>query len=148
MSKYKKYLIPAYILLLVFSFFYVRSVLNNESIKVMEKEKIEENVFEIKPAVTYLNIEGGESYRVRLTNANSVYDILEYLRDENKLYFEKTSYTYGTELDIVNTLPPNGYLWKVYYGDKDITYAIEELKIKDKDVYTIKLVPIHTSELQ
>jgi len=138
-KKLKNYLIFTYIALLIGGYFYVSNILNHT--EVIEVDKDEEKVEEVKPLVVYLNVEGDKTYRSRLSTEDTVNDLFEALRDNKELFFEKTRYTYGNELDEVgHTKTPDEYKWKVFLNDEDITYQMDKLRLKDETTYTLRLV--------
>lgn len=137
--KYKPYLIILYILTLIFGYFYVSNVLTTTQIKEYKEEKKE--VDEVKPAVVYLNFNNEKTFRLRLQNTESVADFLDKLRDDDLLFFERTLYTYGTELvNVDNRKIDEGYKWKVFLDGSDITYSIHDINLKDDFVYDLLLV--------
>lgn len=135
----KKALIWTYILFLFFGFFYVRNVLKTKSIKEVKKEV--KKVEEVHPAKVSLIVSGSKPLTGNLQSVDTLGDFLNYLRDENLLYFERTMYTYGTEInDINHVTTPEGYEWKMYLNQKDITFDIDNHKLLDGDIYELKLV--------
>ena len=134
--KTKKRLIIGYVGFLVISAIYVRSVLKNDQIEVEEREKEGKSV-EIKPAKVFLQVKSGtkpQTYETSLMNVDTVLDLIE------DLAYEKTQYSYGTELDNINNQPtPEGYDWKVYYEGKDITYEIADWNLEDEKTYELVL---------
>lgn len=138
MQKIKKILIPLYILFLIGSFFYVRSVVKEKSVDVDQKE--EEKVVEVKPVTVFLKYDG-ITQKMKMKNVETVLDLLETLRDDGKIIFEKTLYTYGIELDHFNrVVAPEGYHWRVFYKDQDITDSMGNVNLEDNSTYEVKLV--------
>ena len=140
----RKFLTPAYIILLLLGFFFIRSTLNETEIPISERDKKEKtsNTFEVKPVKVYLM-----GYSARMKNVDSVIDFLEHLREYEGFYFEKTEYTYGMEIDHVNGRPaPPEYKWRIFDGKSDITHESGDIRLIDETTYEIKL--IHTSMLQ
>jgi hypothetical protein len=140
--------------LLVGGFFFVRSALNDDEVKVLEKQK-DERGFDEKPAVVYLIIEntssGPTNIRKRMKNTNSALELVEASREEDGLMFEKIAYTYGTELDNINGIKsPEGYRWSVYKvvegseTEEDITFEIGNEKLSDETTYIIRLTKIES----
>ena len=141
MKKLKKYLPLIYIAFLGISFLYIRSVLKTDIIDVIEES--EETSFEIKPAKVNLFIQSNnfnKTYSVRLENRDSVYDMLDYLRNEEELYFEIVDYTYGTEIeDVLKTTASEGQKWRLYQENEDITSEIKDTLLDDGTNYYLKL---------
>ncbi|MFC1700425.1 hypothetical protein ACFLZ4_02155 [Patescibacteria group bacterium] len=137
MEKYKKYFPYIYVVFLISSFFYVKSVLKEGDLRDYDDE-VEKAQKEHPVDVTL--VVSGISYSVRLESGDTVLDLLEDLRGDDKFYYEKTDYTYGTELDTVDGVKPSsGYKWKVFKGEEDITYTIGDVYLTDKATYTIRL---------
>ncbi len=142
MEKFKKILPIIYVLTLVLGGLYINSVLKEGNLTVGTKSKQTQE--EAHPAVAYLDVEDGKSvvtYRVRMETINTVNDLLLQLHDKNGFMFEKISYTSGTVIDLVNgKTAPQGYAWKLFIGDKDITGNIENTDLIDEQHYTLKLL--------
>ena len=137
MEKAKKYFPYVYIIFLVFSFFYVRSVMKEGDLRDYD-ETVDKAIKEV--AVDVILVVGNESYSVKLESRDTVLDLLEDLRGDDKFHYEKTDYTYGTELDSVNGVKPSpGYKWKVFRGNEDITHTIGDIYLTDDTTYTIRL---------
>ena len=137
MEKAKKYFPTIYVILLIFSFFYVKSVLKEGDLREYdnEVEKVEK-----EHPVNVTLVVGDRKYLVDLESGDTVLDLLEDLRGDDKFYYEKTDYTYGTELDSVNGVKPTlGYKWKLYKDDEDITYIMGDIFLTDDTTYTIRL---------
>ena len=135
----KKYLIWAYILLLVGGFFYVRNVLSTKTIKELKNEK--KKVEEVHPAKVTLIVQGKDKFTSTLWTNDTVGDFLNRLRDDKSIFFERTKYIYGTEISDVNKIKiTDGSKWKIYYNGKDITFDIDDLKLEDESTYELKLV--------
>jgi len=136
-KKVSNYSILGYILVLVVGFFYVRSVMNSSPVKQVDKEK---EVKEVHPVKVYLNFED-KKLSESLTTGDSVGDFLDTLRDDNLIFFERVRYTYGISLDNVNRMKiPDGYEWRVYSPDGDITFDIDNISLVDNMTYDLRLV--------
>lgn len=129
--------------------FFVRSALNDDEVKVLEKQK-DEKGFDEKPAVVYLQVEnvstGQINIRKRMKNTNTVLEFIESAREEDDLTFEKFAYTYGTELDDVNgVVASEGYRWSVFKVvendtiETEITFEIGSENLTDETTYIIRL---------
>jgi hypothetical protein len=142
MTKLKWYLIAAYTVFLIGSFFYVKQVLAGGSISVdtEEKEKGEKTRF----VDVTLSIESGKqptSVKTKLKNTNSVEDMLYELRKDKIVFYEVTTYTYGTELDMINHVKaPEGYKWRLFQDNKDITHSYSQILLENDEKYVLKLV--------
>jgi len=134
----------AYILFLAFTVVYVKNVLDEDSFKVVETDP-KKPVVKVKEAKVRLLVEtaeGQKQYSAKLTDGDSVQDLLFDLRDNADFYYEVDMYTYGTELvSVFGQSPINGSKWAVFMDDKDITKDISQTKLLDKAVYTIRQVP-------
>ena len=121
---------------------YVRNIITSEELTVETKDK-NKTVDKVKPVKVTLFIIGNSqrrTYEGTLKNTNSFDDLLEDLVKSKTLTYEKTEYTYGTEYDRINgENAPEGYVWKVYVGDEDITYSTKGIKLVDKSTYTLSL---------
>lgn len=141
----KKYFPYIYILLLAVSFLYVRSVINEEIVEVQETDNENEKVEEVKPAVIYIQIYDQSSNllleeRLRMENTDTLDDALEELYDQGKLKFEKNAYIFGDEYyEILDLQSNENYYWAVYENEKEVTYDLNELDLKDEATYKIAL---------
>ncbi len=135
----QKRLIVSYILLLLLGFFYVRSVISEDVVDVDDKkEKVDTR--EVHPAKVFIRINADKVYSTRLETIDTVLDALEELRRRQNFIYEKTAYTYGTELNIIdNQKAPVGYRWNVYDNDKLITFDIHNIYLEDEKTYDIRL---------
>ena len=138
MEKTKKYFPYIYIVFVIFSFFYVRSVLKEGDIRNYDDE-LEKAKKEHPVNVTL--VFGDNNYLVNLKSGDTVLDLLEDLRGDDLFNYEVTGYTYGTELDTVNGVKPTlGHKWKLYNENEDITYTIGDVFLTNNTTYTIKMV--------
>ena len=137
LSKYPKLKTPLlvlgiYILLGLVTF----SIVNEtDQVKVSDKEqRVPDDDAEIHPARTYLIIDDGIStkdYYARLDTTDNFKTVLEYHRENSNLSYELIGYTYGTALDNINGYEaPDGFVWKVYDEEEEITYAINDVKLQ------------------
>ncbi|OGC45992.1 hypothetical protein A2V49_01965 [candidate division WWE3 bacterium RBG_19FT_COMBO_34_6] len=141
---FKKYFPFIYIIFLISSFFYIKHILKIDSISIKDKEITEElKEVEVKPVDVKLIIEVNNLksiYEKRLNNLNTLDDFLEDLVEDKKLYYEKTEYVYGVEYDLINRQKaPDGYIWRIFRNDEEITYKTKDLKLQDKDIFKIIL---------
>ena len=123
---------------------YVKNVLDENSFKAVEKEP-EKKVVKVKEATVRLLVvtaDGQKEYSAKLTDGDSVRDLLFDLRDNADFYYEVDMYTYGTDLvSVFGQSSPNGSKWAVFLDNKDITKDISQTNLQDKAVYTIRQVP-------
>jgi len=141
--KLKKYLIVAYIILLVGGYFYINSILDVNKVSVDQKEE-PKRVLEVKPVKVKLTIEqtgGSKEYSVELQNIDTVLDLLEEVREDQGFIYEKTAYTYGTIIDGIEGIKaPEGYMWRIFENNIDITENVSNESLNDGFFYSIKLV--------
>jgi heme/copper-type cytochrome/quinol oxidase subunit 2 len=131
-----------YLVFLVFAFFYVKSVLKTESLfpKDNAKPKVEKTWIVTPSLVVYTSLET-LTLKSQVKNTESILNFLEYLRNDNKLIFEKIDYTHGTEIDSVfNVKAPVGYMWSVFLNGSNLTNIMSSRRVLDGAVYELKLV--------
>lgn len=138
------------IIFAIFSYFFVKSALEDGEVKVLDQPE-KEKALEIKPVKVTLtvldpNTGGKREYKKRMQNNNSVLELLEKLREEDEFIYEKIAYTYGTEVDNINGIKaPEGYRWEVNYFAENleitsnITFEIDDNYLIDKGKYRLKL---------
>lgn len=135
----------AYIVFLALTIVYVKSVLKEDSFKVVEKEP-KKLAVKIKEAQVKLVVQSKESqkeYTAKLTNGDSVRDFLSQLRKTTDFYYEVDMYTYGTELvSLYGKEADPGNRWAVFFNDEDVTKDISKIKLENKASYIIKQVSI------
>lgn len=139
----------SYLLFILISVMYVKNVLDEDSFKVTEKEPDKKmvKVKEAKVNLVVQTVDGQREYSAKLTDSDSVQDLLSDLRDNTDFYYEADMYTYGTELvSVFGQSPSNGSKWAVFLDDKDITKNISKNKLQNNAVYSIKQVPIQVSD--
>jgi len=126
-------------LFLIAVIFFVKNSISTEEIKTDTSSQKEP--FEISPAIVYLQLPDGTNYRARLENKDTVEYLFDYLRNERGFKYEKVAYTYGTEIDNINSKKaPTGYKWAVYKGDDDITSDIDNERLENETTYVLRLV--------
>ena len=127
----------------LFVFLFIRDVLNNNDITIKKTEKKEKIVEDVKPVKVTLIIQGigsNKVYERRLNNNDTFDDLLEELRDENLVFYEKTEYIYGTEYEqLYGVEIPDESVWKVYAGGEDITFKTNGVLLNDGWVYRLVL---------
>lgn len=135
------------VLVLVYAIFlmslkiYVNHVLSGSSVKLVAKNNEKTTALEVKPVNIVFKTEDKNEYKLRMQNTNTTKDMLDYLRNRGDLFYETTEYTYGTEIDSINhQTTSQGYKWKLFNNEVDITNVINQTKLKDNEVYILKLV--------
>ena len=143
--KLKKLLIPAYVLFLIFSFFYVRSVL--EGVPVSEYDKDKKVVITPKEISVALNVSGPgitETYNLTPNDRDSVADlILKTKETYPEFTYDRTAYSYGYKFEHVsNVRSTENYEWRVYDGENDITKQMDSVTLSDKKTYLLQYTKI------
>ncbi len=141
----KSYLILAYIVFLILSYIYIKSVLKQSLVPVQDTPREEKKVIDVKDVNVTLKVDNDSTlltYRVTLKNTDSLYDMLERLRNKDAFTYEKIAYVYGTELDFINgEKAPDDYKWKLYDGAKDVTFFAADINLVDGSTYSLILIP-------
>ncbi|MFC1755925.1 hypothetical protein ACFLZK_00840 [Patescibacteria group bacterium] len=139
----RKYIPIIYIVLGTIAFFYVRDIVNDETLDVDKSIKDKKVVMDIKPVNVTLSVRGfnqNTNYSLRKENDETFDDFLENLVDYQGFRYEKTEYTYGTVYDNINgEIAPEGYIWKIYANDEDFTLNTSGLKLTDGTIYSLVL---------
>ncbi len=142
----KKTLSIAYVFLLVFIFIFSYRALNTEFVKVVEKEGSPKVEKEQEAKVTAY-IENNKTYEVKLTESNTILDLLEELKKEEDLMFEKILYSYGIDIEHLNYVyPEEDETWAVFANGEDVTYELRDTYLEDHATYEFKITRIE--ELQ
>jgi hypothetical protein len=143
LKKARKYFVPVYILFLIVSFFWVRSVLNSRSLELAERDNSDE-IPRVEMVGVTLTVEHNSesiSYTEKMKNTDSLEDLFKRLRDREDFSYEKTGYIYGTEFEMVNGIElPEGYRWRVFKEGSEEELDKEEHKLENAAVYIIKPV--------
>ncbi len=142
MINFKKIFPIIYAIFLISTFFYVRGIVNEEKIVVVTKkeDKIVEDVKPIKVSLTVRGHNQNSIYNVKMKNVHTFDDLLEELTKQERISYEKTEYIYGTEYDLINhERAPDGYVWKVYADDLELTYDTKGVKLVDGVKYSLIL---------
>jgi len=130
-----------YICFLTIIFLYVRSVLKVDQISIIQKES-DKNAFEVHPAKVFLTVEYNgnmKTYSLSMKNEDSIFDLLNQLREKDDLYFEITQYTHGLKIEQVYNIKTSEIKeWKLYYKDQDITNNIKDTLIEDGGKYYLR----------
>lgn len=145
-ARFKNFLIPAYILLIIFSFFYVKSVLK-EGASVIDEKKDREHVEFPKQAKVNLTVQGpgiNASYRETMGTNNTVFQMIERVRADNSTFrLEQNAYVDRKEFASINGIEAtDSKVWKVYLEDKDITYDIEKEFLVQSGNYYLRYVDV------
>jgi hypothetical protein len=141
--KLRKILIFSYILSLFFGTIYVYKIVNSDSLEVKEKSEKKDVVY-YKPVRFTLKISSSrqkEEFNLRMENSNTILGVIDELRKDEKLTYEKTAYRYGTDLvQINNELAPEGFDWRIFANGQDVTYDISKIRIESDGIYELRLV--------
>ncbi len=139
----KQLYLPIYLGILLIFTLIVKVTLATDEVKVMEAPE-EEKVQKIEKVKVTIKV-NSDTYEVEQKSNDSVMDAINELREDEiiQFVFEKTEYTYGTVIDDVNGIKlANGYVWRVFNGDKDITQMLNSTYLQDGQIYTIDQVKI------
>lgn len=131
LKKHYRIAIVVVFALLYFAFFSIANdVIEEDAEKI--KEASEEELVEVKPADILVTIDNGTTtitYDIRMENQNSLWDVLEELREEYGLTYEILFTTGFTQISEINeTETSEGYVWNVYD---------EQTKIEDFTHYNL-----------
>jgi len=139
MNKLNKLLLPLYILFLIFSYFYVKSVI--KGIPVSVEDKIDEKSVEVKRVDVTLTVKTPtftKTYKQESKTNKTVSDLLLQVRENNTDFtFDRTAYSYGSQLDHVNNIKATDTMsWKIF-GDNDITSKMDSIELVDGKSYLL-----------
>jgi len=150
-SKVKKYFAITYVIFLIVGFFFIRDVIFNHEVPVSKKESKKTEV-EVKFVSNKIIVQSENgvllstyttSKKNKRKNTDTLLDLLNYLREEEGLFYEKTAYVYGMALENVNNVSiPSHFIWKVFHNDKDITFDIHNIHLQNNAEYIIKPVEV------
>ena len=142
MSKTSKILTALYIILITLSFFYIKSVMKKEDVEEESNtEKSMEDTFKLNAVLNYFDGRDTKQFKETMENTDTVMSFLEELRTHKTLIFEKTDYTYGTEIDSVNNVvPPKGYKWAILQNGEDITNIIGKVRVQKNAELDLKMI--------
>jgi hypothetical protein len=137
--KAKTILIITYVLFMICGAFYISFISKFTSIYEVNENKTQ--AIKSKPARVTLIVNNLTTYTLTLDTEDSVAYLLDQLRKDTPFDFEKTRYTYGTEIDNINgQKAPDGYKWKILRNGLDITFTINNTKLIDQATYDLTLV--------
>jgi len=142
MSKTSKILTILYIVFAVSSFFYIKSVMKKEDVEeeAYSKESVEE-FYKVNAVLNYPNGTDVKKFKEVMENTDTVMSFLEELRTHKALIFEKTDYTYGTDIESVNNIiPPEGYKWAILRDGEDVTNIIGKIRVQKDVELELKMV--------
>jgi hypothetical protein len=147
-QSFKKQLTFAYIFLLIFSVVFVKYALKQDYVAVNEKDSTKKDTTETRNVDVSLEVFEDldssvptSSYRVKMSNLNTVGDLIHKLRSDELISYEITSYIDGFELNHVNRIFPNpGEKWAVFYNGEDITSKIDSIDLKNDEIYSLRLI--------
>ena len=147
MQKLNKLYVPLYVFFLIFSFFYVKSVLKGVSVYTADKTGEDNadikniNVTLTVKTPTYTKTYGQESKSV-----DSVSDLLLKVKENNPDFtFDRTAYSYGSEFDHINNIRATETMrWIMLDGAMDITLKMDDTTLVDGKNYTL----VYQNDLQ
>ena len=140
MQKLNKLLVPLYILFIIFSFFYVKSVI--KGVPVSQEDNSQEESVDIKTITVSLTVKAPSStktYTQESKNIDTVADLLLKIRENNPGFtFDRTSYSYGSEFDHVNNIKATETMkWKILDGETDVTLKMDDTVLVDGKNYIL-----------
>lgn len=141
--KLKNILIVSYVAVLALGAIFVKSVISDEGVQISQKEEekslpkpVEANI-----SITIISNNLTLPYSLTTDESKSVIGMLDQLQKDNKLSYEKTEYTYGTEIDNINgQIASDNSKWAVMLDGKDVTTQINELNVQNGKTYEIKII--------
>ncbi len=142
MTKKKKILIISYLVFLILSFFYIKNVLKEESVGVYQKEiKNFEDEYEVSVTFRYYDNNSVREFKETLKNTDTIEELLQLMRKKNVLTYETNKYTYGTEIESINTRKPaDNYKWVIFSDGNDVTLEIGSKRLEDNKIYELRMV--------
>lgn len=137
--------ISAYIFLLIGGAVFVHTTLNSntEEVSILEDDNNEEEeaIKPVKPYITFEINGRTKEYQIRMENNQTILDLIDYLRQEGEIQYEKVAYSYGTEISSIDGVAPEeGENWHVYL-ETDSSNAADQMK-------NLKLSPKETALLK
>ena len=140
MSKLNKLLVPLYILFLIGSFFYVKSVLKGVPVSV--EDNSDEKTVETRSVKVSLTVKAPfytRTYSQESKNTDSVSDLLLKVRENNKDFtYDRTAYSYGSKLDQINGITTTETMeWRIYDAEKDVTLKMDDTALEDGKNYIL-----------
>lgn len=149
-------LVATYGIFLAISFGFINYSLKQDTMVFQQKEepKPATDKKEVKIYVVAVGPNDKKLYQetipkeAGLFSTNTVEDLLELLRKTNRIKYTKVAYAWGEEIGSVNNITPaEGFAWRVYENDVDITGQLGEVRLKSTGKYAIRYV-IHTPTQQ
>lgn len=141
--KSKYFWMVVYVLFLLGSFAYVKAALKTGSVDVIEEKKESDGV-DIKPVNVSLEVRTEnyfKTYSYKKENVDTVMDLMSTLRKKTDFRYEKTAFTDHIQIDHVNGIyPSEGYEWRIYLNNEDVTQQFEDLYLTDDSTYILRLV--------
>ena len=140
MKKLNKVLVPLYILFLIFSYFYVSSVI--KGVPVSQEDTSPEEKVDIKTITVSLTVKGPGStktYTQESKNIDTVSDLLLKIKENNPGFaFDRTFYSYGSEFDHVNNIKATETMqWRIFDGETDVTLKMDDTVLVDGKNYIL-----------
>ncbi|KKS07008.1 hypothetical protein A3K01_04170 [candidate division WWE3 bacterium RIFOXYD1_FULL_43_17] len=140
MNKLNKLLVPLYVLFLIGSFFYVKSVIKGVPVSV--EDTSDDKTVEIKSVKVSLTVKAPsytKTYTQESKNIDTVSDLLLQIKENNTDFtFDRTSYSYGSEFDHINGIKATETMeWRIFDGEKDVTLKINDTELEDGKNYVL-----------
>ncbi|HSX39081.1 MAG TPA: hypothetical protein VLI92_00625 [Candidatus Saccharimonadales bacterium] len=138
--RYKYVAIIGYLVFLVAGILYVHSVISSGKVQV-STQSTPKKVPKVRFIDVSLQIENGPTYRIKLTNFDTVLDLLDEARQHNGFRYELVEYTDGTQIDSINGISSTAARkWRVFVGEKDVTSNMGDVVLENDKTYTIRSV--------
>lgn len=139
----REYLIIGYVMFLVVGYIYIKNVLKQSLVPIQDTPREEKKSIDVRDANVTLRVDNGNTfitYHITLKNTDSLYDMLERLRNKDTFKYEKIAYVYGTELDFINgEKAPDGLKWKLYDDEKNVTFTAADTNLVNGKTYSLVL---------
>lgn len=136
-----EFLVPlAYAVLLLLGVLYIRSVLNSPEVEVQkppkEEKKEARNEKEIDVSLVIIDENGNviNEYAYKIENKKTVDDLMQELRANNDMFYEKVAYLDGLKVEqLLKRQIGNNMSWQIYLADTNVTNDIEQATFIDND---------------
>ncbi len=144
----RKLLAYLYAFFFVLAIFFVRYALNQDLVDLDAKDDPLENLVLTRLVDVTLNLypdpiqeESVDSFKLKMSNHDSVLDFLSRLRSKGFLLYEIVAYTDHLEIVHVNHIYPQfGESWRLFFNGEDITNRLKDIHLNQSDVFDLKLI--------
>lgn len=132
-TKLKKFSIIITVFFFLAGYLFVTTTLNEDEVKVQEKQSKNKDVIEEKPVKVTLILNGNpyfttQTFRKKLKNTNTILDLLEDLRKDKMLTYERTFYINSIKLDSINGFTPKTNESWIMFMSVENQKSIDDLK--------------------